>query len=235
MITVMIIMMNTRWEASQCQWENGAILSASRWEPPLSLGFIIRMSIVKLVMMRLINEVAELISQYWYNPWHHTFPILSTLQLSMWLTSDQPQKSLPIARRKKPSLSRISSKQFLMTTILEEPYMMLRKAKAGELLRGNDRYEGYCKVIIKHVTCRPTIQVSMWCQCKFEQCQDLADLITSLTGIRFKIKPVNDSKYGSPDRTMVGGWNGKLVMVVLVMVGTVLTLIILRRRMVMMT
>ena len=35
-----------------------------------------------------------------------------------------------------------------MTTILEEPYMMLRKAKPGELLRGNDRYEGYCKVVI---------------------------------------------------------------------------------------
>ena len=51
-----------------------------------------------------------------------------------------------IARRKKPSLTKISSQQFLMTTILEEPYMMLRKAKPGELLRGNDRYEGYCKV-----------------------------------------------------------------------------------------
>ena len=50
-------------------------------------------------------------------------------------------------------------------------------------------------------------------KCKFQQCQDLADLITSLTGIRFKIKPVNDSKYGSPDRTMVGGWNGKLIMI----------------------
>ena len=36
-----------------------------------------------------------------------------------------------------------------MTTILEEPYMMMRKAKPGELLRGNDRYEGYCKVIIQ--------------------------------------------------------------------------------------
>ena len=37
----------------------------------------------------------------------------------------------------------------------------------------------------------------------------VADLITSLTGIRFKIKPVNDSKYGSPDRTVAGGWNGE--------------------------
>ena len=39
-----------------------------------------------------------------------------------------------------------------MTTILEEPYMMMRKAKPGELLRGNDRYEGYCKVIINKLS-----------------------------------------------------------------------------------
>ena len=38
-----------------------------------------------------------------------------------------------------------------MTTILEEPYMMLRKAKPGELLRGNDRYEGYCKVRLQYL------------------------------------------------------------------------------------
>ena len=75
------------------------------------------------------------------------------------------------------------SQEFLMTTILEEPYMMLRKTKPGERLHGNDRYEGYCK--------------------------DLADLITRLTGIRFKIKPVADSKYGSPDLNVAGGWNGK--------------------------
>ena len=64
-------------------------------------------------------------------------------------THKKPPLPCSICRRKKPSLSRISSQQFLMTTILEEPYMMLRKAKPGELLRGNDRYEGYCKVIIK--------------------------------------------------------------------------------------
>ena len=70
-----------------------------------------------------------------------------------------------------------------MTTILEEPYMMERKQKPGELLRGNERFEGYCK--------------------------DLADAITDLTGIKFLIKPVKDGKYGSPDSGYVGGWNGK--------------------------
>ena len=88
----------------------------------------------------------------------------------------------PVLRRRKPSRSSIAAQKFLMTTILEEPYMMLRKEKPGERLRGNDRYEGYCK--------------------------DLADLITRLTGIRFEIKPVNDSKYGSPDLSVIGGWNG---------------------------
>ena len=76
-----------------------------------------------------------------------------------------------------------SAKPYIMTTILEEPYMMLRKEKPGEILRGNERYEGYCK--------------------------DLADAITRLTGIKFKIKPVADGKYGSPDPYYEGGWNGK--------------------------
>ena len=66
-----------------------------------------------------------------------------------------------------------------MTTILEEPYMMLRKTKPGEVLRGNERYEGYCK--------------------------DLTEAITKLTGIKFKIKPVSDGKYGSPDSRTPGG------------------------------
>ena len=60
--------------------------------------------------------------------------------------------------------------------------MMLRKEKPGEMLRGNDRYEGYCK--------------------------DLADAITRLTGIKFLIRPVKDGKYGSPDQRVPGGWNG---------------------------
>ena len=71
-----------------------------------------------------------------------------------------------------------------MTTILEEPYMMLRKPIRGEKLYGNDQYEGYCK--------------------------DLTDAITKLTGIKFLIKPVKDGKYGSPDSSNAGGWNGEL-------------------------
>ena len=75
------------------------------------------------------------------------------------------------------------AKEYIMTTILEEPYMMLRKPIRGEKLYGNDQYEGYCK--------------------------DLADAITKHTGIKFLIKPVADGKYGSPDPHNPGGWNGK--------------------------
>ena len=71
-----------------------------------------------------------------------------------------------------------------MTSILEEPYMMLRKPIRGEKLYGNDQYEGYCK--------------------------DLADAITKHTGIKFLIRPVADGKYGSPDPHNPGGWNGEM-------------------------
>ena len=38
-----------------------------------------------------------------------------------------------------------------MTTILDEPYMMLAKPRKGVKLSGNDRYEGYCKVRITQI------------------------------------------------------------------------------------
>ncbi len=50
-----------------------------------------------------------------------------------------------------------------MTTIMEEPYMMLRRPERGEPpFTGNDRFEGYCK--------------------------DLADLISKETGTKFEIR-----------------------------------------------
>ena len=102
-----------------------------------------------------------------------------------------------------------------MTTILEEPYMMLRKTKTGAPpLRGNDRYEGYCKV--RHCTIvlycyspPPSHCTSVLDSTVHNPPQDLADLITRLTGIRFRIQPVADSKYGSPDTSVIGGWNGR--------------------------
>ena len=38
------------------------------------------------------------------------------------------------------------NKTYVMTTIIEEPYMMLKQQDPnGQILEGNDKYEGYCK------------------------------------------------------------------------------------------
>lgn len=38
------------------------------------------------------------------------------------------------------------NKTYIVTTIIEEPYMMLKPQDlGGKVLEGNDKYEGYCK------------------------------------------------------------------------------------------
>ncbi|XP_015125944.1 glutamate receptor 1 isoform X1 [Diachasma alloeum] len=74
------------------------------------------------------------------------------------------------------------NKTYIVTTILEEPFMMLKKPEVGKILDGNDRFEGYCK--------------------------DLADLIAQQLGIKYELKPVDDGKYGSENPDVPGGWDG---------------------------
>uniref|UniRef100_A0A0C9QXE8 Glu-RI_0 protein n=1 Tax=Fopius arisanus TaxID=64838 RepID=A0A0C9QXE8_9HYME len=74
------------------------------------------------------------------------------------------------------------NKTYIVTTMLEEPFMMLKKPEVGKILVGNDRFEGYCK--------------------------DLADLIAQQLGIKYELKPVEDGKYGSENPDVQGGWDG---------------------------
>lgn len=37
------------------------------------------------------------------------------------------------------------NRTYVVTAIIEEPYLMLRKGKPGKVLEGNELYEGYCK------------------------------------------------------------------------------------------
>lgn len=37
------------------------------------------------------------------------------------------------------------NRTYVITSIIEEPYFMLRKGKPGKVLEGNELYEGYCK------------------------------------------------------------------------------------------
>lgn len=64
----------------------------------------------------------------------------------------------------------------------EEPYLMYKKAEQGDILEGNDVFEGYCK--------------------------DLADLIAEHLNINYSLRLVNDSKYGGQDPNSPVGWNG---------------------------
>lgn len=65
---------------------------------------------------------------------------------------------------------------YIVTSILEEPFLMLKNESLGKgNLKGNDRFEGYCK--------------------------DLADLIAERMGINYEIRLVKDKKYGGIDKT----------------------------------
>ncbi|KAF7276433.1 hypothetical protein GWI33_010329, partial [Rhynchophorus ferrugineus] len=47
--------------------------------------------------------------------------------------------------RLKPQAVFERNKTYVVTTIVEEPYIMVRKDEPGEYLVGNERFEGYCK------------------------------------------------------------------------------------------
>jgi hypothetical protein len=81
---------------------------------------------------------------------------------------------------KNPSLE---NKTYIVTSIIEEPFLMLRKQPPNQpKLTGNARFEGYCK--------------------------DLADLIAAHLNINYKLKLVTDGKYGGRNDSLVGGFNG---------------------------
>ncbi|XP_070612688.1 glutamate receptor 2 isoform X3 [Erythrolamprus reginae] len=75
--------------------------------------------------------------------------------------------------------SGLENKTIVVTTILESPYVMMKKN--FELLEGNERYEGYCV--------------------------DLAAEIAKHCGFKYKLTIVGDGKYGARDaETKI--WNG---------------------------
>nr|XP_012232502.1 PREDICTED: glutamate receptor 1-like isoform X3 [Linepithema humile] len=74
------------------------------------------------------------------------------------------------------------NKTYIISTIMEEPYIMKRSSDNTEVLVGNDNYEGYCK--------------------------DLADLIAKKLGISYELRIVKDAKYGTENPDVPGGWDG---------------------------
>ncbi|KAJ8405083.1 hypothetical protein AAFF_G00330040 [Aldrovandia affinis] len=72
----------------------------------------------------------------------------------------------------------LSNRSLIITTILEEPYVMFKKS--DKALSGNDRFEGFCIDLLK----------------------ELANIL----GFSYEIRLVPDGKYGSQDEK--GQWNG---------------------------
>lgn len=47
--------------------------------------------------------------------------------------------------RLRPHVEFEKNRTYVVTTVLEEPYIMLKKPMHGEKLLGNERFEGFCK------------------------------------------------------------------------------------------
>uniref|UniRef100_H2ZW13 Glutamate receptor n=1 Tax=Latimeria chalumnae TaxID=7897 RepID=H2ZW13_LATCH len=97
-----------------------------------------------------------------------TWDVISGLNM----TENQKGKSTNIT-------DSLSNRSLIVTTILEEPYVMFKKS--DKPLYGNDRFEGYCIDLLK----------------------ELANIL----GFLYEIRLVEDGKYGAQDDTN-GQWNG---------------------------
>ncbi|CAF93180.1 unnamed protein product [Tetraodon nigroviridis] len=73
----------------------------------------------------------------------------------------------------------LSNRSLVVSTILEEPYVMFRRS--DKPLYGNERFEGYCMDLLKE--------------------------LASILGFTYEVHLVEDGKYGSQDET-TGQWNG---------------------------
>ncbi|GBO18294.1 Glutamate receptor 1 [Araneus ventricosus] len=103
------------------------------------------------------------------------------VKVAQWSDSDGLTQ-IPPNYKRIPINTGLENKTYIVTSILEEPYLMFKKPEDGQILEGNDLFEGYCK--------------------------DLADLIADNLKFSFIIKLVNDSAYGGKDPSSPGGWNG---------------------------
>ncbi|XP_062890014.1 glutamate receptor ionotropic, kainate 3-like isoform X3 [Mobula hypostoma] len=72
----------------------------------------------------------------------------------------------------------LTNRSLIVTTILEEPYVMFKKS--DKPLSGNDRFEGYCIDLLKE--------------------------LSNILGFVYDIQLTQDGKYGTPDEK--GQWNG---------------------------
>ncbi|ALC43617.1 Glu-RIB [Drosophila busckii] len=86
--------------------------------------------------------------------------------------------------RLRPHVELEKNRTYIVTTVLEEPYIMLKQPAFGEQLHGNERFEGYCK--------------------------DLADLLSKELELNYELRLVKDGNYGSENPAAPAGWDGMM-------------------------
>ena len=74
------------------------------------------------------------------------------------------------------------NKTLVVTTIAEEPFVMFRKPKPGQILEGNARFEGFCV--------------------------DLMEKLAEVLHFKYELKLVDDGQYGAPVDASQLRWNG---------------------------
>lgn len=78
---------------------------------------------------------------------------------------------------------------------------MLRKAEPGEILTGNDRFEGYCKDLADLIAAKLNIS------CKFAD-KSRTNFNTAIDVSADEIRIVKDGNYGAENPNVKGGWDG---------------------------
>lgn len=107
------------------------------------------------------------------------------------------------------------NRTYIVTTIIEEPYITVKKAKLGEVIDERDRYEGYCKDLADILAKRLGINCK-WIKCGLRMQSPFANRIFLIDYIPIYLapvildvlRPVRDQRYGAKNSNEVGGWDG---------------------------
>uniref|UniRef100_A0AAN0N7A0 Glutamate receptor 1 n=1 Tax=Polyphagotarsonemus latus TaxID=1204166 RepID=A0AAN0N7A0_9ACAR len=129
--------------------------------------------------------------EFSYNLFRQNFEIgavqmTTSSQMTLYASWTKKNKLVVIPSKlyRKENEKKFERKHVIITSILEEPYLMWRKGDKDKKFYGNERFEGYCK--------------------------DLADLLMKSMNFTYTLRLVNDSKYGAEDSRSVLGWNGMI-------------------------
>uniref|UniRef100_A0AAN0LHA1 Glutamate receptor 1 n=1 Tax=Polyphagotarsonemus latus TaxID=1204166 RepID=A0AAN0LHA1_9ACAR len=142
---------------------------------------------LEIIQTTMNSELTKIAEYHYYRPKHDRFNKNSNKFNEENILLDDQYGKLNIVPANFQRIinkdSALENKTYIVTSILEEPFLMIKKQEHGQPeLKGNDRFEGYCK--------------------------DLADLIADQLNINYELRLVADGKYGGRNESLAGGFNG---------------------------